>query len=201
MSVIIWSSVDRLGGHVWPVPTLYKPQAHQLSNLDIWYSPQCCNACVSPIWGVTSILKLTPGMLFQNVIRCSCIHGRSSAGDTEAWSHLPLLHLDNSCDPPLCSWHRDSFLLAMFCCHCRSYIWTDQRRFFSQVPVCQFWEVCQAAYSMDAFSPRDKTEMTRQSPFCQHCHGSTGTAVYPKVNGMTPGTESARLRETCACFT
>lgn len=54
---------------------------------------------------------------------------------------------------------------------------------------------------MDAFSLRDKTEMTRQSPFCQHCHGSTGTAVYPKVNGMTPGTESARLRETCDCFT
>lgn len=37
--------------------------------------------------------------------------------------------------------------------------------------------------------------MTRQSPFCQHCHGSTGMAFYPKVNGMMPETESARLRK------
>lgn len=66
--------------------------------------------------------------------------------------------------------------------------------------VCQCWEVCQAAYSTTALSRRDKTEMTRQSPFCQHCHGSTGVAFYPKVNGMMPESESARLRKTSACF-
>lgn len=102
--------------------------------------------------------------------------------------------------PSQCCRYRALYPSVMFCCQCHSYIWADQHRFL-QVLVCQFWEVCQAAYSMDAFSQRDKTEMTRQLPFCQHCHGSTGTAVYPKVNGMTPGTESARLRETCACFT
>lgn len=91
------------------------------------------------------------------------------------------------------------YLLAMFCCQCYSYIWTDQCGFL-QVLLCQFWEVCQPAYSMHAFTARDKTEMTRQLPFCQHCHGSAGMAVYPKVNGMTSGTESARLKETCACF-
>lgn len=107
---------------------------------------------------------------------------------------------NNYCDPSQCCRYCALYLLAMLCCQCHSYIWTDQRRFL-QMLVCQFWEVCQATYSMDAFSQRDKTEMTRQLPFCQHCHGSTGMAVYPEVNGMTPGAESARLRETCACFT
>lgn len=119
---------------------------------------------------------------------------------TQGLDLTPLLHLGNYCDPSQRRRHTALYLLAMFCCQCYSYIWTDQRRFLREL-VCQFWEVCQAACSMDAFSQRDKTEMTRQSPFCQHCHGSTGTAVYPKVNGMTPRTESARSRETCACFT
>lgn len=129
-----------------------------------------------------------------NFIWCSCMRWCYS------WLKvLQILHLHKCCDPPR-RWQCIYFLLAMFCCQRYSYIWTDQCGSL-QVLVCQFWEVCQSAYSMHAFTARDKTEMTRQLPFCQHCHGSTGMAVYPKVNGMTSGTESARLRETCACFT
>lgn len=79
-----------------------------------------------------------------------------------------------------------------------SYIWTDQSRvfsfFFLIMLACQFWEACQAACSTNAFSLGDKTEMTRQSPFCQHCHGSTGRTVYPKVNGMTECQTGRKVR-------
>lgn len=82
-----------------------------------------------------------------------------------------------------------------------SYIWTDQSCvffvFFLIMLACQFWEACQAACSTNAFSLGDKTEMTRQSPFCQHCHGSTGTTVYPKVNGMT---ECQSGRKVCLFY-
>lgn len=69
--------------------------------------------------------------------------------------------------------------------------------FFLKMLVRQFWEACQAVCSTNAFSLGDKTEMTRQSPFCQHCHGSTGTTVYPKVNGMT---ECQTGRKVCLFY-
>lgn len=90
----------------------------------------------------------------------------------------------------------DLVLSAVLCCHCHTYglitvVFLFVFGFFFFFTciflklVCQFWEACQATCSTNAFSLGDKTEMTRQSPFCQHCHGSTGTTVYPKVNGMT----------------
>jgi len=162
-------------------------------------STQCCSVSVSTIWSVINILKVTAGTLFKMLSDAPAFTDVLLQHTRTALIFLPLFHLYKWCDLSQL-WHYVFYLLAMFCCQCHSYIWTDQCGFL-QALLCQFWEVCQPAYSVRAFTARDKTEMTRQSPFCQHCHGGTGMAVYPKVNGMTSGTESARLRETCACFT
>lgn len=155
--------------------------------------------CDSTIWSVISILKLTAGMLFRTLSDAFTEGILRHARGFDLSCHFSVLHTTGV--SLLSADTAPFYLLAAMSCQCYPYIWTDQRRFFLQGLVCQFWEVCQPGYSMNALPARDKTEMTRQSPFCQHCHGSRGTAVYPKVNGMTPGTESARLRETCACFT
>lgn len=92
----------------------------------------------------------------------------------------------------------DLILSAALCCCCHTYGLIRDVDFlffiFLILLACQIWEACQAACSTNAFSLGDKTEMTRQSPFCQHCHGSTGTTVYPKVNGMTECQTGRKVR-------
>lgn len=163
--------------------------------------PHCCSAtCVLAIWSVISILNSALGMLLEML-------SDAPAFTVGILLHTHRLDLSHHCfigttavtylsgseaGPPSLACD----MLSL------SYIWTDQSRglfffFFLKMRACQFWEACQAVCSTNAFSLGDKTEMTRQSPFCQHCHGSTGTTVYPKVNGMT---ECQTGRKVCLFY-
>lgn len=162
--------------------------------------PRCCSAtCVLAIWSVISILNSALGMQLEML------------SDAPAFTVGILLHTQRF-DLSRCCFIRTTAVTylsgsdagphSLGCVMLSlSYIWTDQSCAFSflflKMLVCQFWEPCQAVCSTNAFSLGDKTEMTRQSPFCQHCHGSTGTTVYPKVNGMT---ECQTGRKVCLFY-
>lgn len=112
-------------------------------------------------------------------------------------------------DPMSCC-HLDSDSLLLFvCCQlCRLCVWTYQGGLFPpqkfQGLVYWIWDAWRAECNVSAFTPqRAKTEMTRQSPFCQHRRGSTAQAriFILKVNGRTPRTKGAGSKEACVCFT
>lgn len=161
------------------------------------YTPHCCNAtCVLTIWSVISILNSVLGMQFEMLSDAPAFTGGilPHTQTLDLTSTGRLLWLISAVLTP------DLILLAVLCCRCHTcglirvvfFVF-----FFLIMLACQFWEACQAACSTNAFSLGDKTEMTRQSPFCQHCHGSTGTTVYPKVNGMT---ECQTGRKVCLFY-
>lgn len=110
-------------------------------------------------------------------------------------TRLRLQQGDNCCDLSQWFWHRTLFSLLRYAVAVIHMDWSELWTFFFLILLaCQIWEACQAACSTNAFSLGDKMEMTRQSPFCQHCHGSTGTTVYPKVNGMTECQTGRKVR-------
>lgn len=161
------------------------------------YIPHCCSAtCVLTIWSVISILNSVLGMQLEMLSDAPAF----TAGILPHTQRLDLTCCFNGMTGVTNLSGSDSGPHSL-CCFMLplSYIWTDQSCVFLFVCflimlACQFWEACQAAGSTNAFSLGDKTEMTRQSPFCQHCHGSTGTTVYPKVNGMTECQTGRKVR-------
>lgn len=170
---------------------------HHLYNLHFLYSSLLQRHLCPHHLECYQHIELSAGNAVRNAIWCSSFCCRDSATHAKAWSRSLAASTGRLLWPISAVLTPDLILLAVLCCCCHTYGLIRVVCFFLIMLACQFWEACQAACSTNAFSLGDKMEMTRQSPFCQHCHGSTGTTVYPKVNGMT---ECQSGRKVCLLY-